>query len=190
MAATSLVIPPCHISRPGGSDRGARHARKAIRVVPVLNAEDGLARTARRPDGGRRGGSDPRADPVSDGGSTDATAQIAEEAGAHLVRRARHRAGGQLGAAPRLAGGEWLLFLHADSALPHGWTRAALAQMADRAGPAISASPLMRAGWRRVSWPAGPTCARASFSLPYGDQGLLISRSEYDADRRLSAIFR
>lgn len=53
---------------------------------------------------------------VADGGSDDGTAQLAEQLGARLVRSARGR-GRQMNAGAAAAGGELLLFLHADSAL-------------------------------------------------------------------------
>ena len=52
----------------------------------------------------------------ADGGSSDRTAAIAEEAGAVVVRAARGR-GTQLAAGAERANGAWLLFLHADTAL-------------------------------------------------------------------------
>lgn len=57
---------------------------------------------------------------VGDGGSTDATRQIAEEFGANFAITHRGR-GMQMNAAAARAGGEFLLFLHADSRIddPH-----------------------------------------------------------------------
>lgn len=116
---------------------------------------------------------------VSDGGSTDASLEIANEAGAICCTGARSR-GGQLRRGAALAGGEWLLFLHADTVLPVGWCDAVRSQMADgRPGyfrlafDASGAAARLVAGWAnlRSRW----------FRLPYGDQGLLISRAEYDA---------
>lgn len=51
---------------------------------------------------------------VGDGGSTDATRQIAEQCGAGFVVAGRGR-GNQMNAAAKVATGEYLLFLHADS---------------------------------------------------------------------------
>ncbi|MBI4083846.1 MAG: TIGR04283 family arsenosugar biosynthesis glycosyltransferase [Candidatus Lambdaproteobacteria bacterium] len=56
---------------------------------------------------------------VADGGSTDGTGERAA-AHAHVVTAARGRAR-QLNAGVRAAGGEWLLFLHADTVLPPGF---------------------------------------------------------------------
>ena len=116
---------------------------------------------------------------VSDGGSTDATAQIADEVGALWCAGPASR-GGQLRRGAEFAQGDWLLFLHADTGLPAGWTGAVLAQMGDG-----------RPGYFRLAFDAGGAAPRivANWAnlrsrwahLPYGDQGLLISRGEYDA---------
>lgn len=54
---------------------------------------------------------------VADGGSADATAQVARAAGAQVVDAPRGRAA-QMNAGAARAGGELLLFLHADTRLP------------------------------------------------------------------------
>ncbi|WP_306116471.1 MULTISPECIES: TIGR04283 family arsenosugar biosynthesis glycosyltransferase [unclassified Roseovarius] len=116
---------------------------------------------------------------ISDGGSQDATMAIAEEAGAVQVSGPPSR-GGQLRRGAGAAGGDWLLFLHADSQLPDGWSDAVEAQMA--AGrpacfrlkfDARGMAPALVAGWANLR--------SRLFGLPYGDQGLLISRADYDA---------
>ena len=116
---------------------------------------------------------------ISDSGSQDATMAIAEEAGAVQVSGPPSR-GGQLRRGAGAAGGDWLLFLHADSQLPDGWTDAVEAQMA--AGrpacfrlkfDARGMAPALVAGWANLR--------SRLLGLPYGDQGLLISRADYDA---------
>ena len=115
----------------------------------------------------------------ADGDSTDDTAQIADEVGAHLIVADRGR-GSQLAAGAETAKGEWLLFLHADSVLQDGWQAAVLQHMKqrDRAGyfrlrfDDTSSAAAMVARWANLR-------ARL-FGLPYGDQGLLIRRAHYD----------
>ena len=114
---------------------------------------------------------------ISDGGSTDATLVIAEAAGAQIVTGPAGR-GGQLARGAAAARGEWLLLLHADSWLGPDWVEAAGAHLA-QAGH--------RAGYFRLAFRAPGFAARVVagwanlrsrlFGLPYGDQGLLISRS-------------
>jgi len=147
-------------------------------VVPVLNAEGDLPRLLAGLMEGVEAGL-VRELILSDGGSDDATARIAEAAGAIWCAGPPSR-GGQLRRGAGAAGGAWLLFLHADTALPEGWTRAVEAQI--RAG---------RPGYFRLAFDGGGAAARIVagwanlrsrlFCLPYGDQGLLISRAEYDA---------
>lgn len=115
---------------------------------------------------------------VSDGGSRDATCEIAEEAGAVIVTGPPSR-GGQLRRGVAAAGGAWVLILHADTVLPEGWTMAARARM-DEGGPAafrlrFDASGMaarLVAGWANLR--------TVAFGLPYGDQALLVSRRDYE----------
>jgi rSAM/selenodomain-associated transferase 2 len=119
---------------------------------------------------------------VSDGASTDGTAQIAVAAKARLIVGAKGR-GIQLAAGAKAATGQWLMFLHADTCLAAGWPaavagfcaaedtgRAAYFRLVldDPGAPARRVETLVR--WR---------CA--VLALPYGDQGLLLSRRTYDA---------
>ena len=153
-------------------------------VIPTLNAQAGLPRTlaALVPaaiDGVVRNVV------IVDGGSTDATAEIADEAGAQLIRSEKGR-GQQLALGARSANGRWLLFLHADTVLQPDWAEEAVGhisaiennEMPDRAGafrfalddPGFFASCLQ--------WIVGLRCR--ILKMPYGDQGLLISRQLYD----------
>ncbi|MXY42411.1 MAG: glycosyltransferase [Rhodospirillaceae bacterium] len=120
---------------------------------------------------------------VSDGGSRDATAELAQGAGAQVVTGAQGR-GTQLAAGADAAQGDWLLFLHADTRLASGWRAAAAAFMADPANRQRAGygrfrlddpHPRARRLEKRVAW----RCRR--FGLPYGDQGLLVARDFYRA---------
>jgi rSAM/selenodomain-associated transferase 2 len=125
---------------------------------------------------------------ISDGGSTDGTLEAAEEAGAKIVNSAKGR-GQQLAQACAVAKGPWLLILHADSRLAVGWETIALShirQQADRAGyfkfqlddPSLIA---------RV-WEGGVALRCRLLALPYGDQGLLISKALYEAAGGFEAV--
>ena len=114
---------------------------------------------------------------VVDGGSTDNTVRLADEAGARVLKVAPSR-GGQLRTGGAEAKGDWLLFLHADSVLQPGWTDAVI--------PMIKAG---QAGYFRLEFDAPGLPARTVagwanfrsrvFGLPYGDQGLLVTRRAY-----------
>ena len=147
-------------------------------VIPTLNAERFLAATLEALVPAAVDGL-VREVIVSDGGSSDATLNIAEAAGARIVKGAKGR-GGQLRRGADTARGDWLLFLHADTRLDPSWTEEAGALMAapDRAGVFTlrfdSDHPLAKLV-------AGGAMARTRlFKAPYGDQGLLISRALYD----------
>ena len=116
---------------------------------------------------------------ISDGGSSDATLAIAEAAGAVVVEGPRGR-GGQLRRGAEAASGAWLLFLHADTHLPADWPDLVAGHIAGSGDAACfrlgfraaGAMPRVVAGWANLRSRAG---------LPYGDQGLLISRALYDS---------
>lgn len=118
---------------------------------------------------------------VTDGGSGDATLSIADAAGAKVVSGAPGR-GGQLRRGVAMAAGDWLLILHADTHLSPDWAgtvRDHLSGGRDHAGYfrlRFRASGLAP----RLVARGGNLRARL-LGLPYGDQGLLISRTLYDA---------
>src|SRR5690606_25791799 len=88
-------------------------------VVPTLNAEDGLAHTLAALVPAAVDGL-VREVIVVDGGSTDRTLDIAEDAGAEIVKCGPGR-GVQLMKGAEKARFPWLLFLHADTALEPCW---------------------------------------------------------------------
>ncbi|MBV9858501.1 MAG: TIGR04283 family arsenosugar biosynthesis glycosyltransferase [Alphaproteobacteria bacterium] len=147
-------------------------------VIPALNAADTVTETLCAL------GEPPllREVIVVDGGSRDDTARAVAERGARVFIAPRGR-GPQLRAGAALALGPWLLFLHADCRVERGWAAAAERFIA-RYGEA-------RAGYFRFGLDDASRSARRLerlvawrcrvFGLPYGDQGLLIHRSLYDA---------
>ncbi len=147
-------------------------------VVPALDSADCLTPCLRSLDAA--GGEVI----VVDGGSRDGTAALAESRGARVVTSAAGR-GAQLVAGAAAARGRWLLFLHADTRLSEGWWNAAkgfmeaAAASEDHAGFFRFAldddSPAARRLETLVDW----RCRL--LGLPYGDQGLLISRAFFDA---------
>ena len=127
---------------------------------------------------------------VSDGGSNDDTASIAQRAGARVVSARRGR-GSQLAAGAAAASREWLLFMHADCRLGSGWEAAIRAFIAkpgaaERAGyfDFVLEDPSPAA--RRLEYIVRWRCRL--LALPYGDQGLLISRRLYDETGGFASI--
>lgn len=148
-------------------------------VIPTLNAEAALPATLDALLPGVGAGVI-REVIVSDGGSRDRSRALAADAGAEFVVGAAGR-GGQLARGAEAARGDWMLFLHADTHLPEAWVGAVCAHMA-RSGDAAA----FRLGFRAEGFKARMVAGWANwrtrlFGLPYGDQGLLISRALYDA---------
>lgn len=117
---------------------------------------------------------------VVDGGSTDDSAGIAERVGARVIAAPRGR-GTQLRAGGEAARGDWLLFLHADTRLGAGWLEAVAVHIAaapDRAG--YFDLRLDDNAWQARVIERGVESRVRLFGLPYGDQGLLISRRLYN----------
>ena len=118
---------------------------------------------------------------LTDGGSTDDTREIAHELGAIWTEGPPGR-GGQLRRGVAASRGDWLLLLHADTQLSPGWSTAARAHMRNRPDSA---------GWFRLRFRAnglapalvakGANLRARLLGLPYGDQGLLLSRHVLDA---------
>jgi len=148
-------------------------------VIPTLDEAASLPRTL----AALRSAAMLREIIVADGGSSDQTIAIARAAAARVVAAARGR-GAQLAAGAAAASGDWLLFVHADCRLDQGWEEAVRAfvcapEAADRAGyfdlALDDSAPAARRLERLVAW----RCR--VLALPYGDQGLLISRALYDS---------
>ncbi len=147
-------------------------------VIPTLNAETALPACLSALIEGVEAGLI-RELVISDGGSRDATVEIAEAAGAELVRGAPSR-GGQLRRGCAVARGAWLLVLHADTVLAPGWAGAVAEHILQPgAGPACFRLAF-RAQGVAPRWVAGWANLRTRlFRLPYGDQGLLLRREDY-----------
>lgn len=117
---------------------------------------------------------------LSDGGSTDATQRIGEDIGAVWITGPASR-GGQLRRGAAAAAGDWLLFLHADTTLPDGWSDQVLSHIEDHPDRAACFRLSFAETGLGAAWVAGWANRRSGwFDLPYGDQGLLISRALYD----------
>jgi rSAM/selenodomain-associated transferase 2 len=141
-------------------------------VIPTLNADAHLAACL-----GRVAGAGEII--VAEGGSSDQTVTIAANAGAKVIETPRGR-GVQLHEGARAATGDWLLFLHADTMLGQGWQVAVREHIAERPNQAACfAFRLDDASWQARVIEGGVSFRVGALGLPYGDQGLLISRALY-----------
>jgi len=166
--------------------RSAGRAPLAV-VVPTLDAVRGIGPCLRALAPGLTEGI-VRELVFADGGSADGIEEVAEAAGARLVRANRGR-GMQLAAGADAVDGEWLLFLHADSVLTAGWTDA----VRNHIGRFPAAAGHFRLRYDDSGFGAAVVSAWANlrsvwFGLPYGDQGLLISRALYEEAGGFAAL--
>ena len=161
-------------------------------IIPTLNAESGLAAalTALVP---ATVECLIREVVVVDGGSTDRTLEIADQAGASMVRSVPGR-GHQLAAGAAAARMPWLMFLHADTVLEPGWEREAAAfierveigQRPEAAAAFRFALDDLGFKPRLIEWGVAVRCML--LRLPYGDQGLLIPRRLYQSSGGFRAL--
>ena len=122
---------------------------------------------------------------VVDGGSRDHTREIADLSGADIIDAEPGR-GSQLVQGAKRARFPWLLFLHADTVLQDGWDRDAVnfirgVDLGER--PRAAGAFSFRLDDKGFAPRALEALVRARCSLlglPYGDQGLLISRHLFD----------
>ena len=143
-------------------------------IIPTLNEENTLQATI----------DSARAEAVevivSDGGSTDATLDIAEKQADLTLSPASGR-GEQMNVGAAAARGDILLFLHADTLLPKGWEEEVYKLLSDD-GVACGA---FRFALPEKSAASGLISAMVNLrskwlKLPYGDQALFMRRERFE----------
>ncbi len=119
---------------------------------------------------------------IADGGSKDTTKELAVSYGAKLVQSDQGR-GTQLAKGAKKAKGDWFLFLHADTHPGYGW-EVAVQRFMDKPENRFNAAYFIFkldhdvTQAKLIEKVVALRCQL--FSLPYGDQGLLISREFYE----------
>lgn len=145
-------------------------------MIPTLNEAAGIEHTIQRVFELR-----PIEVVVADGQSQDKTCELARSAGAIVVTSERGR-GRQLNAGVRAATGDVLLFLHADC-----WLEPQAAEQIEtvlREDSVIGGAFCQRIDHERpiFRWLERGNAARVRWRhMPYGDQGIFIRRSAFEA---------
>jgi len=142
-------------------------------IIPTLNEEENIRDSiisARCPDSEII---------VVDGGSRDRTLDIAEELGVRIIKTERGR-GIQQNIGAREARGEVLVFLHADTRLPRGYSYDIFHEMMDKellVGSFLFKTDMDHPIMRLIEVVAN---MRARFfCLPYGDQAFFIKKEKF-----------
>ncbi len=140
-------------------------------IIPAWNEAENITHAVRS---ARATGADEVI--VADGGSTDATAELAVAAGAAVTTSPRGR-GVQQNAGAAAAGGDVLLFQHADNwcdAAAVTQIRAALRDPRVQGGAFVQRIEADGLAFRLLEW--GNAQRVRLFRLPYGDQGIFMRR--------------
>lgn len=140
-------------------------------IIPTLNEAANIGRAVAGVDGAEV--------IVADGGSTDATREVAKGLGAIVMETPSGR-GAQMDEAAKRATGDVLLFLHADTELPGGWQEE-IERALDDPGTVAGAFGLEIGSdhpWFRVV-EAVVRLRYKLFGLVYGDQAIFARKDAF-----------
>jgi len=144
-------------------------------VIPTLNEEAGLPGLLTQLL------QEPRIEViVVDGGSSDATCRIAEEAGVRVIHCNKGR-GRQMNAGAALARGEVLLFLHADARPPAEFAQTLWNGLQSGYMAGAFRLRIDDPRWRYRLVECGANLRSRLFGLPYGDQAMFVRSDTFFA---------
>ena len=117
---------------------------------------------------------------IVDGGSEDKTIDVANIYGARVYKSKERNRGLQLDLGAKHSKGEWLIFLHADTRLTHGWFRKVNSVFMDNKNYIYYFK--FRIDHKKIIYRVLEIFVnfRSKYlKEPYGDQGLIIHRTTY-----------
>ena len=116
---------------------------------------------------------------ISDGNSIDDIKKLSNEIGAVFIKGQKGR-GIQLHRGAMKATGEWILFIHSDTVLPPRWATTFLKHIKDQENAGYCKLSFNDPSLMAKVMSFGANLRSSIFKLPYGDQGLLISKKLYN----------
>jgi glycosyltransferase involved in cell wall biosynthesis len=151
-------------------------------IIPTMNSERALVPTLAMLVPGVMSGT-VRDVIIADGGSTDATAEVADLAGCVLMTSHAPLAA-RLRSAVAAARAPWLMFLRPGTVLEPSWVQETTRMIDDavtRGTTASQAVVFRRAPRAKSALAEMLAIATSALRTPHPDQGLIISRLRYDA---------
>ena len=147
-------------------------------IIPVLNEAAIIKQTLSELQ--QHSGSEISEIIVVDGGSQDNTVAIAENTAIKVLTVTGQGRAGQMNAGAKIAQGEILLFLHADTQLPPDFIKLIIETLKQPKIVAGAFELAIEGSDRSLRWIEMLVKMRSHlFSLPYGDQGIFISKQAF-----------
>jgi rSAM/selenodomain-associated transferase 2 len=154
-------------------------------IIPALNEAQNIEQTIASAQASEPSSAASMEIIVVDGGSTDATVEIAQALGAKIIIAGQGRAH-QMNIGAQAASGQILLFLHADTCLPVGFDRlvcTAFQQPPPKSKKTTIAGAFelkingAASGLRLVEW--GVKWRSHWWQMPYGDQAIFLTAETF-----------
>ena len=148
-------------------------------IIPVLNEAENIRNTLVYLQ--EEVGDSDREIIVVDGGSKDQTVAIAKSLDVIVIESIKAGRANQMNAGAAIATGDILLFLHADTQLPHDYASLIINTLAKPKVIAGAFELAIDSQQKSLRFIEAMVKMRSHwFSLPYGDQALFITRSTFE----------